>query len=129
MPIRIAVALLTLIFSNVTFAGEEPRTYAEAKTIWQQNQNSAEYQDYVAAFTQFNNHFRLDEKGGCYTLAPGPVSLMLIITHPDNGEFAVIERVFADVNTAKAQCFKGTYTGVRTKIPPFYPFVLQMDMR
>jgi hypothetical protein len=44
------------------------------------------------------------------------------------GEFAVIEQVLADVDNAKARCFEKSYGGVQVKIPPFFPFVLQVDM-
>ena len=80
-------------------------------------------------FSQFNNHFHLDEKDGCYTLASGPVNLLLVNSHPKNSEFAVIERVLSDVDNAKARCFEKAYRGINTKIPPFLPFVLQLGMR
>jgi hypothetical protein len=53
---------------------------------------------------------------------------MLVISRPDSSEFAVIEQVLADVDNAKARCFEKSYRGVRTKPPPFLPFVLQMGM-
>jgi len=59
-----------------------------------------------------SNHFHLDEKGGCYALACGPVNLMLVIAHSGDSEFAVIEQVFADVDNAKARCFEKTYRGI-----------------
>jgi hypothetical protein len=127
MQMRIAVAL-ALVISSGTFADEAPRSYRDAQAIWQRTRGTAEYQNYTVEFTQFNNHFHLDEKDGCYTLAPGPVNLLLVISHSDNGEFAVIEQVLSDVDNAKSQCFKNTYRGIRTKIPPFFPFVLQLGM-
>jgi hypothetical protein len=127
MQIRIAVGL-ALVISTRVFAGDSPKSYAGAKAIWEQSKDTTAYQTYAAEFSQFNNHFHLDEKGGCYGLAPGPVDLMLVITHPDNGEFAVIEQVLSDVDNAKTRCFKRSYGGIRTKIPPFFPFVLQMTM-
>lgn len=119
---------IALIFSTTTFAADAPRSYASAKAIWLNSRDAAEYQSYAAEFSQFNNHFHLDSKDGCYALASGPVELMLVISHPDNDEFAVIERVLSDVDNAKSKCFEKTYRGVRTKIPPFLPFVLQMRM-
>ncbi len=53
---------------------------------------------------------------------------MLVISHPDNDESAVIEQVLSDVDNAKSQCFKNTYRGIRTKIPPFFPFILQLSL-
>jgi hypothetical protein len=103
-------------------------TYESAKAIWAGKMNTAEYQNYASAFTQFNNHFSLDTKDGCYSLTPGPVNLMLVITHPNRDEFAIVEQVLSDVDNAKSRCFKKTYSGIRTKVPPFEPFVLQMVM-
>ncbi len=128
MQPRIAAVGLALVISTAVFAGDSPHSYADAKAIWEQSKDTAAYQTYSTEFSQFNNHFHLDEKDGCYSLAPGPVNLMLVITHQDNGEFAVIEQVLSDVDNAKAHCFKMSYGGVRTKIPPFFPFVLQMTM-
>lgn len=65
---------------------------------------------------------------GCYSLAPGPVILMLVISHPDKDEFAIVEQVLSDVDNAKSRCFQKTYNGIRTKVPPFLPFVLQLGM-
>jgi len=127
MQMRIAVAL-ALVVSSTTFADDAPRSYADAAAIWQRSRSTAEYQKYTDEFTQFNNHFHLDVKDGCYALAPGPVNLMLIITHPDNSEFAVITKVLSDVDNAKSRCFQKSYSSVQTKVPPFLPFVLQLTM-
>lgn len=56
------------------------------------------------------------------------MNLMLVITHPAKDEYAVIERVLSDVDNAKAQCFKKSYSGIKTRVPPFVPFVLQLQM-
>ena len=121
-------AVLTLVFSGAIFATDVPRTYTEANAIWLHTRDTAEYQGYAAEFAQFNNHFHLDEKDGCYALGSGPVELMLIISQPDSSEFAVIEQVLSDVDNEKARCFEKSYRGVRTKRPPFLPFVLQLGM-
>jgi hypothetical protein len=124
----IAVAAVALIAFSVAFADDMPPSYAAAKAIWLRSRDTKEYQSYAADFSQFNNHFHLDEKGGCYALASGPVNLMLVISHPQNSEFAVIERVLTDMDNAKARCFEKSYGGVQVKIPPFFPFVLQLGM-
>lgn len=121
------VATLTLLLCPAAFA-RAPQSYSEAEAIWDQSKDTAEYHIYLTEFTQFNNHFYLDEKNGCYALSPGNISLMLLITHADGDEFAVIEEVFTDVDNLKARCFRKSYLGVRTKIPPFLPFVLKMSM-
>jgi hypothetical protein len=128
MTKAIIAAALTLIGSGATLAADSPSSYANAKAMWLKSRNTEGYQNYAAEFSQFNNHFHLDEKDGCYSLAAGPVNLMLVISHPKNSEFAVIERVLSDADNAKARCFEKSYRGVQTKIPPFLPFVLQMSM-
>lgn len=127
MRARIAVAI-TLVFCGISFAADTPGSYDDAKALWIKSRDTAEYQRYAEAFAQFNNHFHLDEKDGCYALAPGPVDLMLVISNPDSSEFAVVEAVLSDVDNAKARCFQKSYRGVRTKMPPFLPFILQMGM-
>ena len=122
------LAIFTAVIATAAFAADSPRVYADAKAVWEKSKNKPEYQMYASEFAQFNNHFHLDEKDGCYALSPGPVNLMLIISNSTNGEFAVVERVLSDVENAKSQCFKKSYGGIRTKIPPYLPFVLQMSM-
>lgn len=123
----VMLAFLVLIVPKMSFA-ETPRSYADASAIWQRNRDTAQYKSYAAEFSQFNNHFHLDEKDGCYALGPKPVNLMLVIGRRGNDEFAVVERVLSDVDNAKARCFMKSYSGVSTKMPPFLPFVLQLSM-
>lgn len=126
---RIFLSIVLLLSAvDSTFADQMPESYADAKAIWAKTRNTADYQKYAKEFTQFNNSFRLDEKGGCYSAAPGPVNLMLVISYQEKSEFAVIDRVFVDVDNAKARCFQKSYRGIRTKIPPFRPLVLQLNM-
>ena len=127
MRTSLAVALL-VVASGVALAADPVMSFASAKKLWEQTKDRKEYHTYAAEFAQFNNHFRLDEKDGCYALGKGPVELMLVITHRDGGEFALIDRVLSSVDNAKASCFKKSYGGIRTKVPPFLPFVLQMGM-
>jgi hypothetical protein len=129
MPDRRQFLLPALAACGMSLADDAPQSYSAARALWQQHRGTAEYQTYAAQFTQFNNHFHLDEKDGCYALAAGPVNLMLVITHQDTSEFAIIERVLTDVDNAKARCFEKSYHGIPTKVPPFLPFVLQMTMK
>jgi hypothetical protein len=122
------VALLVILTAATALAADAPQTFTAAKAVWEKSKDRAAYQTYASEFAQFNNHFRLDEKDGCYTLASGPVNLMLVISKPAGDAFAVVERVLTDVDNAKSRCFKKSYSGVRTKVPPFLPFVLQMGM-
>ena len=119
---------LALFLSASVFADGTSLTYKSAKAIWVGKMNTAEYRDYASAFAQFNNHFHLDSKDGCYAMAPGPVNLLLVISHPNNDEFAMVEQVLSDVDNAKSRCFQKTYGGIRTKAPPFFPFVMQLGM-
>lgn len=128
-PMYGLIAIVTSAGFGVAFASGAPQSYAAAKAVWQRENGTSGYQKYAAEFAQFNNHFQLDERNGCYSLGSGAVNLMLVITHPPNSEYAVIEQVYADHDNAKARCFEKSYKGIPTKIPPFLPFVLQMEMR
>ncbi|WP_416760295.1 hypothetical protein ACNI65_25340 [Roseateles sp. So40a] len=123
-----AAALLSATGITLSLAAEPPKDFSQARANWEAHKDSAEYQKYADEFVQFNNHFHLDEKGGCYQLSPGPVELMLVITHTKGDQFATIERVISDSDSAKAQCFKRTYKGIATKVPPYLPFVFSMRM-
>ena len=107
---------------------DAPTTRRYDPRLWKESSNRAEYQTYAKAFAQFNNHFHLDTKDGCYALGSKPVQLMLVIVHHDGEQYATIEQTFSDVENDKADCFKKTYSGIPTKVPPFYPFVLQLEM-
>ncbi len=120
----IAIAVSTAVFG----AEEPPRSYSAARVLWEHTKGNGEYQAYASEFAQYNNHFHLDSKDGCYTLGSESVGLMLVITRPDGAEYALVENVLSDVDTPKARCFIKTYRGLRTKVPPFLPFVLQMAM-
>lgn len=117
-----AIAGLVLQASAATLS------HVDAKKTWEQSKDRADYQQYADEFTQFNNSRHLDEKDGCYGLSPGPVTIFLIITHSTTAKFAVVEQVVSDVDNAKAQCFRKTYTGLPTKVPPYSPLILQMKM-
>lgn len=97
--------------------------------MWQQHITSVDYERYAEEFSQFNNYFRLDEKDGCYARGSDQANLMLIVTHPAGSKFAVIERALPDVPTAKAACFRNSYEGLKTKVPPFLPFILKMNFQ
>jgi len=112
----------------VVVVADEALTFADARKIWEGSRDRKEYQAYAQEFAQFNNHFRLDEKDGCYALAQGPVELMLVITHDGKSRYARIEQVLSNVDNAKSACFKKSYGGIQTKVPPYLPFVLQLGM-
>jgi hypothetical protein len=125
---RIAAAL-TLIIFGVANAADAPRSYQEAEAIWVKTRDTVEYQTYAAEFAQYSNALGLDERNGCYSVAPvGAVTLMLLIDRAQSEEFARIEHVFYDPDNARARCFEHSYMGIATKIPPFVPFVLQLRM-
>jgi len=126
---RIQVSILALSLATGAAASPAVSTYSQARASWEKHRDSKEYQTYVEEFMQFNNHYKLDEKDGCYALPGGPVELMLVITHRDKESYALVEQAFTDNDSPKAQCFKKTYRGINTKVPPFLPFVIQMTMR
>lgn len=117
-----------LLATAVVAVAGEALSFAEAKKIWESSSHRKEYQAYAQEFSQLNNHFRLDEKDGCYALVQGPVELMLVITHDGKSQYATIEQVLSNIDNAKSTCFKKSYGGVPTKVPPYLPFVLQMGM-
>lgn len=93
---RIGVVGLLFVSWSV-FAAENAMTYESARMVWEQNRGKKEYQAYAMEFSQFNNHFHLDEKDGCYALGKDPVELMLIITYRAGQRFARIDKVLTDV--------------------------------
>lgn len=126
---RLFIALLlSLIASGSTLMASPESSYSAARKIWQKSKDRSDYQLYADEFAKFNNYYHLDEKDGCYGLGNEPVELMLIITHHDNGKYARIEKVLSNIDTPKAKCFRKSYEGLSTKIPPFLPFVFQMRM-
>lgn len=119
---------LTIAIATAAYGADAPRSYVDARGLWEKHKDTVEYQTYASEFAQFNNHFHIDEKDGCYALGKGPVGLMLVITHPTSYQYAVIENVLSDVDSPKARCFMKSYRGLPTKVPPYVPFVLQMAM-
>ena len=124
-----AIGAVALISCGVVVADDSPASYSDADLIWQNSRSRPEYQTYASEFAQFNNHFHLDTKGGCYSLGSGTVNILMVIAHERGREFATITRVFADVGGEKALCFERTYRNLQTKVPPFSPFVLRLTMQ
>jgi len=112
----------------LAYGADAPGSYADAKANWEKHKDTAEYQTYTSEFVQFNNHFHIDERSGCYALGQGQIGIMLVITHTTGSEFAVVENVLSNADSPKARCFIKAYLGLRTKVPPYVPFVLQMAM-
>lgn len=125
---RIQIGIFALFLAAAAVASPSVPTYSEARASWEKSKDSKEYQTYAEEFAQFNNYYHLDEKDGCYALPGGSVQLMLVITHRDKGAYALVEQVLTDTDSPKSQCFKKTYRGISTKVPPFLPFILQMGM-
>jgi hypothetical protein len=126
---RIVVAALVALVISSSMRAESPEiSFSSAKKIWQESKDRGDYQAYANEFAQFNNYYHLDEKDGCYALGNEPVELMLIITHRDGDKYARIEKVLSNIDSPKARCFRKSYEGLGTKIPPFFPFDFQMNM-
>lgn len=99
-------------------------TYEEATSIWEKNKDRAEFQKYLKDFTDWNNHFRLDTRKGCFDKGKESIVLLLVIT-----DRAVIEPVITNIGGAKAECFRMSYLGLKTGSPPFSPLVIQFNIQ
>lgn len=119
---------LAVAIAASAYGADVPNSYSYAQVLWKKHKDTVEYQTYISEFVQFNNHFRIDVRSGCYALGQGTIGLMLVITQPAGREFAVVENVLSDGSSPKARCFMKAYLGLQTKVPPYVPFVLQMTM-
>jgi hypothetical protein len=124
--VRLFLCILAISVAIRAYGGDVPGSFFDAQVDWKKNKDSPEYQTYTSEFVQFNNHFHIDEKSGCYALGKGEVTLMLVIGHDSGTEFADVKNVFSDSDSQKARCFVNAYRGLKTKVPPYVPFVLQM---
>jgi hypothetical protein len=122
---NIALLLLIALPLQACSAGA---SVGEAQKLWEKSKDLKSYRQYSEEFANFNNYNHLDEKDGCYALGTGSVTMYFIIKPKLNSEFSVIEQVVTEVDNAKSQCFKKTYTGIPTKVTPFTPFVMKMVM-
>jgi hypothetical protein len=121
--------IVILIFLTASCASAEPRpeidlSYEQATDIWQSNKERKDFQTYLDAFTEWNNHFQLDTRNDCYAKGSEPVTILLVIT-----DRAVIEPVFSNIGGAKAECFRLSYLGLKVAEPPFSPLVIQLNMQ
>jgi len=99
-------------------------SFEEAQKLVQQSRPMPGYEQYLSEFAQYSNHFKLDERGGCYLLAGGEVKLIIVLA-----DKAVIESAVTDVNNEKAQCFKRMYVGIDVKKPPHTPFAIELIIK
>ena len=129
MTVISRLVLVVLAVLGVSHAAAQSRpelnlSYEQANSIWQKDKDHADYQEYLDAFTQWNNHFKLDTRGDCYAKGKEPVTILLVVT-----EHAVIEPVFSSVGGAKAECFRMSYLGLKVAKPPISPLVIRLDMQ
>lgn len=89
--------------------------------LWQQDIAKPGYDQYMQAFVQYNNSLHLDSEGNCYKVAKAPVTLYLVI------EDRYVTYVTPETDDEKSLCFRKSYLGLRTKAPPFSPFVIKMQ--
>ena len=123
---KLIFVALTMLSASCVSAQSRPEldlSYEQATSIWQKNRDRADYQTYLEAFTQWNNHFQLDTRGDCYAKGTEPVTVLLVVT-----ERAVIEPVFSSLGGAKAECFRMSYLSLDVAKPPFSPLVIQLNM-
>lgn len=114
---------ISALFTVALVATASSLSFADAEALWKKNKDAPGFEQYSADFAQYNNHFGLDERDGCYALAEGPVILFLVVT-----DEAKVATVVADKDNEKAACFIRTYQGLPTKKPPFSPLVLKFQM-
>ena len=122
MKILVRFALIILC-SLISFQAFSAPAVAELEGLWQQSKGKAGYANYQTEFVQYNNYLHLDTKDGCIGLAPGKLSIYLVVN-----AHAVVESVITDFDNPKAQCFKRTYAGLTVKAPPFSPLIIKMIM-
>ena len=120
----IALALLCMSCAATQSRPEINLSYEEATSLWETNKDRPEFQEYLEAFTQWNNQLELDTRNGCFPKGDEQVTILLVVT-----DRAVIEPVFSSIGGAKAECFRMTYLGLEVAKPPFSPLVLQLNMQ
>ncbi len=98
-------------------------TYEQALNVWETTKDREQYQSYAQAFAQWNNHFQLDTRNGCYAKGKEPLTILLVIS-----DKAEIGPVMSSVGGEKAECFRLTYLGLKVGAPPFSPLVIRLNI-
>jgi hypothetical protein len=105
--------------------------YEDAQARYHQARRLPGYDAFAAQFWKMNDQAKFDEKSGCYELGGGPVNLLLVLDKASaEGKplKITIREAYTDVDTKKAKCFRKTYLGLATNIPPFLPILLQATL-
>ena len=120
------IVLISLLSMNAI--GQEIITFNQAQEAWKHMKDKDGYATYLKEFQWFNNHFKLDTRFNCYSIDDMQLNFMLIIRHYPGHKYAVFEQALSETKSPKMDCFRRSYVGVKTKIPPFQPFVIPMMM-
>jgi hypothetical protein len=117
-------ALATVMLLDGILGFANTLTYKEAEALWLKNKGTVSFSEYMTTFAEFNNKNHLDERGGCYKKASGPIHMFLVLNKD-----GVIESALIDVTNEKSVCFQKSYSGLKAPKPPYTPFIVNMSMR
>lgn len=95
--------------ANPAYAGEMAKFNAQFP-----NDKASKYED---VSINYNNNLRLDEKGNCHGLSKYPVIVVLLLDAQGK-----VTSSTADVQNAKADCFRQSYATAQFPPPPFTPY-------
>jgi hypothetical protein len=95
--------------ANPAYTGEMAKFNAQFP-----NDKATRYED---VSINYNNNLKLDEKGDCHGLSKYPVIVVLQL----DAQGKVVGTT-ADVQNAKAECFRKLYASAQFPAPPFAPY-------
>jgi hypothetical protein len=102
--------------ANPAYAGEMAKFNAQFP-----NPKATKYEDISI---NYNNNLKLDEKGNCHDLSKYPVIVVLVLDAQGK-----VTNTTADVQNAKADCFRQTYASAQFPPPPFAPYRKPIKLR
>jgi activator of 2-hydroxyglutaryl-CoA dehydratase len=115
------IIVLLLSTSIKAFASQEEFMTANEK--WKAQKSNPDRMKYLNAVLEIDNKLNRDEQGGCYFVASGGITQIIVI----NSE-GVVESVISESNSEKSECFKKIYLGLKYPKPPFAPIYDKMLM-
>lgn len=95
--------------ANPAYAGEMAKFNAQFP-----NDKAMKYENISI---NYNNNLKLDEKGNCHGLSKYPVIVVLLLDAQGK-----VTGSTADVQNAKADCFRQSYASAQFPPPPFAPY-------
>ena len=116
-----AIFIILLFTSFNAFASQEE--FAAANEKWKAQKSNPDRMKYLNTVLEIDNKQNRDEQGGCYNVAPGGITQIIVI----NSE-GIIESVISESKSEKSECFKKVYLGLKYPKPPFAPIYDKMLM-